>query len=321
MTVVEKQDRVEEQSRQGPERSPPAHVPPDILGCDTSIDQFTGVRSSQVGILDLELAPVAGKTRIVRQFQTGPLYILRPIYTDTQRPDQAFIYTIQLGDGMVQGDRYRLDLKCAPGSAAHFTTQSATKIYRMEENFACQLVNLSVGAGAFVEYLPDPVIPFRDSRCYQHVRLDIDATASLILGEILLPGRVAHGESHVYTFYHSDTEASRPDGTLLFADRIRLDPTQVSPHSPGRLGPYDVLASLYIITSQTHPRDLVDRLHRCLTRQAAVLAGVSELPNGSGVSVRMLGRTALAVKNAFQRVWNEARLALIGVPAPDLRKG
>ena len=32
----------------------------------------------------------------------------------------------------------------------HFSTQAATKIYRMPENFACQVINLRAGAGAFV---------------------------------------------------------------------------------------------------------------------------------------------------------------------------
>jgi len=52
-----------------------------------------------------------------------------------------------------------------------------------------------------------------------------------------------------------------------------------------------------------------------------VLGGVSELPNGCGVSVRLLGRTSKTVRAAMTNAWSAARQALLGVPTPDLRKG
>jgi urease accessory protein len=52
-----------------------------------------------------------------------------------------------------------------------------------------------------------------------------------------------------------------------------------------------------------------------------VLSGVGELPNGCGVSVKLLGPTSKAVRAAVHTAWNAARLELLGVPAPNLRKG
>lgn len=301
------------------ERADLVRIPSDLSGLLPSPDWSFADDTSNIGRLDLTFAPVADKTRIIDRSHSGPLYILHPIYTDTQYSGQAFIYTIQLGDGMVEGDRYFLNFTCEAGSAVHITSQSAAKIFRMEQGLAYQEVNLNVKDDAFVEYLPDPVIPFRDSRCYQRLKLTVASTATLILGEIILPGRVAYGERHVYAFYRSDLEASRPDGTLLFADRVHLASHQAQ--LPGRLGAYEVPGSLYIITRKMAARELVQRLRGCLASQSEVLAGVSELPNGCGVGVRMLGLTSLQVKSAFQWAWNEARMALLGIPAPDLRKG
>jgi urease accessory protein len=50
------------------------------------------------------------------------------------------------------------------------------------------------------------------------------------------------------------------------------------------------------------------------------MAGVSELPNGCGVSVRIMGTSGATVEHARTVAWNAARIALIGAPAPDLRK-
>jgi urease accessory protein len=45
------------------------------------------------------------------------------------------------------------------------------------------------------------------------------------------------------------------------------------------------------------------------------------LPNGCGVSARILGPTSKTVRAALTHAWNTARLVLLGAPAPDLRKG
>ena len=298
----------------------PADLPAEILAYDTPLHGLGVGCAGKVGLLDLQLAESAGATRVVRQFQKIPLYIFHPVYLDQGRPGMAFIYTQQSGEGIVDGDRYRMDLDCAPGTSVHFTTQAATKIYRMERNFATQVVNLTTGAGAFVEYLPDPVIPFRDSRFYQQLLVTIDPDASAIIGETLLPGRVAHGESHAYALYYTDTEVRTPDGALLFADRLKLDPRTAAAGSPGLLGSWTVLASLYVITRRLPAAALVDHLHDCLAIQPDVIAGVSELPNGCGAAVRILGHTSAAVGAAMHTAWNAARVALVGLPAPDLRK-
>jgi urease accessory protein len=248
--------------------------------------------------------------------------VYRPIYLDDRRPDMAFLFVQQFGEGLVQGDRYRIDIDCGPGSATHVTTQAATNVFGARDNFASQLVNLRVGADAVVEYLPDPVVPFRGSRLFQRTCVTVDRGATVILGETLLPGRVAHQEAHMYDLYWAETEVRRPNGTLLFGDVLRLSARDTgSPASIGRLGPYDVLAALYVISENAGPAGIVATLRRALSASSDVLAGVSDLPTGCGVSVKLLGPTSKAVGAALKAVWNAARLELLGVPTPNLRKG
>jgi urease accessory protein len=113
----------------------------------------------------------------------------------------------------------------------------------------------------------------------------------------------------------------RPDGRLLFADTLRLSPKEgEGPRSLALLGGSDVVATLYVLTQRTSAAELVDLIRSALSG-GEVLAGVSELPNDCGVSARILGSTSKAVRVALRNAWNAARLALLGVPAPDLRKG
>ena len=150
----------------------------------------------------------------------------------------------------------------------------------------------------------------------------MDPDSTVMLSDSLLPGRVAHGEAHAYDLYWAETEVRRPDGTLLFADVLRLHPgAGDDPKSIGLLGPYDVVATLYIVTRKLDPTALVSLMRSALAACPAVLAGATELPHGCGTATRLLGNSSAAVQAALWSVWNAARLELLGAPAPNLRKG
>ncbi|WP_326835493.1 urease accessory protein UreD [Amycolatopsis rhabdoformis] len=309
--------------RDDPAWCTPAHLPDELHGFDGSVRDGLGVGApGKLGVLDLALAPRGGTTRVVRQYQRAPLHIYRPIHLDPHRPDMAFVFLQQQGDGFVQGDRYRVDVDCADGSAVHLTTQASTKVYGARDNYATQLLNLRAGAGAVLEYLPDPVVPFRGSRLYQRTTVTLAPDATVLLGEVLLPGRVARGETHCYDLYRAELEARRTDGALLFADTLRLRPGGAGdPGSPATLGGYQVVGSFTALSDRMPPAELVAALRAELAPVPEVFAGVSELPAGCGAGVRVLGHTSKAVQAAMHAAWDRARRCLLGIPAPDLRKG
>jgi len=300
----------------------PASLPDEFVALDRRVEGGLPVGApGKLGVLELSLERHGGTTRVERHYQRAPMHVYRPIHLDAKLPEMAFVFVQQFGDGFVDGDRCRIDIDCGPDTAVHITTQAATNLYRAERNFATQLVDLHAGRGAVLEYLPDPVVPFRGSRFFQRTRVTADPASTVILAELLLPGRVARGEIHEYDLYWAETEARRPDGTLLFADTLRLRPTEgEGPRSLGLLGGSDVVATLYVVTQRAPAAELVELLRQALAGRD-VLAGVSELPNGCGASVRLLGTTSKSVRAAQANAWNAARLALLGAPAPDRRKG
>jgi urease accessory protein len=109
---------------------------------------------------------------------------------------------------------------------------------------------------------------------------------------------------------------------LLFADVLRLGSgADDDPKSPGLLGNYDVLAGLYVVSGQAEPAAVVSRLRSALASSGDARVGVSELPNGCGCAVRLLGPSSRAVRAALRVAWDTARRAVLGAPAPNLRKG
>ncbi|MFB6813399.1 urease accessory protein UreD [Streptomyces sp. NPDC056347] len=307
-------------ARLDPAHYEPSRVPARMRDLTGTPDTLAAGRPGKVGLLELRYARVDGRTELVDRYQKSPLQIMRPLYIDPERPDLPVTYLMSTGGGIVQADRNRIDIDCGPGTCAHLTTQAATKVHRMEFDHATQVVNLSAGEGSYVEYLPDPVIPYRDARFYQHTRATVDPTATLLLGETIAAGRLARGERHAYRMLFSDLEILRPDGTPLAVDSVRLDP-----YGPGGVtGPavfagHDLMATLYVVSPLAPAGRIADVLHGALG-PAGVLFGVSTLPEDCGAWVRILGGDPPALGRATRAAWDAVRRLLIGAPAPDLRK-
>ncbi len=307
-------------AREDPDRILPVPLPREFNRYDSPVTLLGAGRPGKLGLMELSFERRGDLTRMVHHYYRSPLQMFQPMYYDPHRPDMPLIVLLQNGGGMLQGDRYRIDIECGPNAAAHITTQSAGKLYKCEENFITQVVEIVARADSLVEFLPDMTIPYRDSRFFQHIALRLDPTATVILGDVLAPGRTAHGEHHDYTLFHAQLEASDLDGNLLVADRIALEPQRYSTKSPAMLGEFDALGVLYVFSRKLPLPELVAMVRGALEGDDQTVSGVSELPNGSGLSVRILGSSAYAVDRARTVAWNAARMALIGAPAPNLRK-
>ncbi|MEV7184676.1 urease accessory protein UreD [Kitasatospora sp. NPDC093102] len=313
--------------RLDPRHYEPARVPYEVRRHAGTPDTLAVGRPGKVGLLELAFEKIAGRTELTGHYQKSPLQIMRPLYFDPARPDLAVTFLMSTGGGILQADRLRTDLRCGADTAVHLTTQAATKVYRMEHDYATQLVNLTAGPRAYVEYLPEPVIPFVDSRLYQRTVLTVDPDATVLAGETVLAGRLARGERNAYRVFASDLEVRRPDGELVALDTVRLEPSPTGGGGvtgPAVLAGHDVMSSLYVLSPLAPPGRIADVLHEavagCGRSSGGLLYGVSVLPQDSGAWLRLLGSDTRAVAAALRAAWDAVRRLLIGVPAPELRK-
>ncbi|MET8624039.1 urease accessory protein UreD [Kitasatospora sp. NPDC004669] len=305
--------------RLDPRHYEPARVPYEVRRHAGTPDTLAVGRPGKVGLLELAFERIGGRTELTGHYQKSPLQIMRPLYFDPARPDLAVTLLMSTGGGILQADRLRTDIRCGADTAVHLTTQAATKVYRMEHDYATQLLNLSAGPGAYVEYLPEPVIPFVDSRFYQRTVLTVDTDATVVAGETLLAGRLARGERHAYQVFAADLEVRRPGGELVALDTVRLEPADGGVAGPAVLGGHDVMSSLYVLSPLAPAARIADVLHEALADRG-LLYGVSVLPQDSGAWLRLLGSDTRACAAALRTAWDAVRRLLIGVPAPELRK-
>ncbi|GAA0251164.1 hypothetical protein GCM10009527_054300 [Actinomadura nitritigenes] len=304
-----------------PDRTTPAHcaperVPPAVARYAAVPDTLPVGAAGKVGVLELGFALAGGRTELTRRYQKAPLHIARPLLLDAALPDMPYVMFLSSGGGVLQGDRYRIGLECGPGTSAHFTTQTATRLYRMEHDYATQVVELKAGPDSYVEYLPATTIPFGDSRFYQQMNVTVGARATVVLGEKLMAGRLARGERHAYSAYCTDLEVRDGQGRLLFADPLRLVPGERAVTGPAVLADFGVMATLYVVTEMAPASEVAGAMNAAIAG-TGLRGGASVLPGGCGAWARMLGDRSPEVDSAYARTWDAVRRLLLDVPAPE----
>ena len=305
--------------RLDPAHYQPARVPAEVLRHAGRPDTLGVGSPGKVGLLELGFEQLSGRTELVTHYQKSPLQIMRPLYIDPARPDLAVTYLMSTGGGIVQADRLRTDLRFGAGTAAHVTTQAATKVHRMDADYAAQQLLLSADRDSYAEYLPDATIPYAGSRFYQRTLVTVAESATVLLGETIAGGRLARGERNAYQVFASDLEWRRPDGRLLALDTVRLEPGAHGVDGPAVLAGHDLMSSFYAVTPLAPATEVADALHAALDGSGLAF-GVSVLPYEAGAWLRVLGDDSPAVTAAVRRAWDAVRRLLLGVPAPALRK-
>lgn len=74
-------------------------------------------------------------------------------------PGMPCVYMISTSGCVLQGDRLYVDIAMGPGSMAHVTTQSATKVHEMDANFASQVQTVTLAEHSYLELMPGMTIP------------------------------------------------------------------------------------------------------------------------------------------------------------------
>jgi urease accessory protein len=259
-----------------------------------------------------------GRTVLASRKQRFPLRLTVPLALDPAVPEMAFVYVQNPTGGVFAGDRLLTRIQADPGTRLHLTTPSATKAYRMESGHAEQIVELDVGPGAYVESLPEPLIPQGGSRLLSRTSVRLGEGAAYVGSEIVAPGR--HGEAFAYDRLELETAVAGADGHELCVDRLRLEPAGRHPSVRGLLGAATHLGTLIAVADRHDGEALAAATDARLAGLPDVEAAAGALPGGRGMIVRVLGRSGATVRRAVDVAWAEARLALLGAPPPPRRK-
>jgi urease accessory protein len=244
----------------------------------------------------------------------APYMAQRPLYPEAALPDLAWLFMITTSGCVLQGDRLALDVTLAPGARAHVTTQSATKVHSMDANCAVQTQTLALADDAYLEFMPEPLIPHRQTRFLSDTRITIAPTATLLYSEIVQPGRKHHHPDECFgaTLLSLGLNAQRPDGRLLFTEKLVIEPARRPLRQTGVMGPFDVFGNVVLLT----PKPAADRVHARVATDVDAADGIAfgacHLPNDAGLIFKVLGRETAQIKAKVREFWAITREEITG---------
>jgi urease accessory protein len=270
----------------------------------------------QDGRLSIHAALIGDRTRLLSLRCQAPLQVMRAAYTEPHLPGLAAVTICSPAGGVLQGDRLSIDVALDAGAQLRMETQSATRLYAMPDGSATGQVSLKLGPGAFLEYVPDPLIPYADACYRQESTWEVDESATLIVGEVVTAGREARGENARYRRVELEVEARRPGGRALFSDACVLAPGDVQ--QLGFLGGYTTLGSLYVVSNAFRAASFAGLAeHPSVTRGHS---GWSDLPCNAGAWFKVLAHDSATAVGAVLAAWEATRRAILGAELPPKRR-
>ena len=272
----------------------PEDIPSQFASFDGKIPQMDVGKTGKIGFLKLTLESDSqrNKTIITEQLSRVPLYVQKALYYDETIPSMAHVFVLSPSGGVLQGDRYRTDIELKNGAISHITTQGATRMYKMNSNYATQMINLNVGKNCYLEFLPEQLIPYKNSRYYQKATFKIDDSATLVYSETIVPGRVAMGELFDYDVCCLKTLCYDDKQEIKFHDNCILEPKKQTMNSLGIFGNKTAHSMMYVVTKQECIEELYETINQLFKDNDEIIGGASILPNNSGLSVRVLSNSS-----------------------------
>ncbi len=256
------------------------------------------------GTLDI----VADGSGLRARRQRAPLRLFRPRAPAGEPPLGVIA---NLSGGVLGGDRLVVSVEARSG--ASITAQAAEKVYRSAGSVAHVRTDITVQAGAALEWLPQGTILFDRVLIDRRTAVRVARGARCLAGEILVFGRIGMGE-RLDRGAIGDYWRIERDDRPLWIDALRLD---------GAVGarlaaPYGFAAARCLATAIYAGDDAPGRLESALDL-ATPAPGNDGFRAGATVVngvliVRWLGGDAAAVRAAFGVFWRAFRAEALGRP-------
>ncbi|WP_238121376.1 MULTISPECIES: urease accessory protein UreD [unclassified Xanthobacter] len=283
----------------------------EVQGYQDQPAQMRAAGPGKVGELRLGFSMRHGKSVLHDLYRVAPLLVQQALYWDEAMPELPICSIISVGGGILQGDRYKIDISVGPGACAYVTSQGANRIHRMDANYASQHQTVNVEAGAYLEYLPDFTIPYRGSRFINETELVVAPDATVLYGEMMMTGRKHHHVDERFGLDLLSVMASvrRPDGRQLFTEKVLIEKGDPTIDFTAVMRGFDAFANIMCLAPAPVCARIRERFtpHLPVEGEIRAMSGVSRLPNEAGLMLRAVGVESYDVRHEVRRFWRIVR--------------
>ena len=194
--------------------------------------------------LDLSFEVAAGRTVLARRHVSYPFNVTAPLQTDGPRAD---VIVQSVSGGIYGGERLGQHLNAGRGAQAVVRMPSATVVHAARDGAgAYQSVSLHAADGAFLSYLPRPLILFPGSAFMQAMEITVAESATVLIRDGFLlhdPQTMASGARDL----RSHLIVRKMTGGLVAMDRMRIDDSMIDSTSPGVTNAFRAFGAVWLI--------------------------------------------------------------------------
>ena len=265
----------------------------------------------------------AGRTIFQHQYTTYPLRLSSAFYLEGQNSNRAYHYLINTSPGLLAGDELSLSLRLESNTSLYLSDQAATKVHPMPEIDTKAKIDtqITIDAGANLEFVPEPVILYTDSVLEQRTTIKLHPTARLFLSEIILPGRLAKKEYYDFNYYLNRLRVTDLNDRVLLIDAMRLTGKQNQFKNNKLFASLPIIATAIAILPDADLNLLTTHLEDTKSAQTNnIEVATTILPANNGVLIRILGEKTREIKQYLTYALNCIRAMTNQPPLPHIPK-
>jgi urease accessory protein len=239
-----------------------------------------------------------GRTVLSQQSFRAPFHLSKPYWAEEEKV--LMVQVVNPTAGILSGDRLDSSISVDPGAALLVTTPSASRVFKMVDGVAECHQRFSVGSGAWLEVMPEPLVPHRASNYQQVTEVDVADGGSLFFVDQLMPGRVAHGETWSWSRLRLKLRVNYA-GHLILRERLDQagdDLRQLAILSGS--GPEACFANAILVTGESS-HDPAWRHEVAALHGEGLWLGLSALTSG-GWSIKMVATDNIGLRRALKAV-------------------
>lgn len=256
----------------------------------------------------------SGRTVLTERYHEAPLKISKTFILSPA--GELLVYMMDSSPGILDGDAYVIDFCLEEDTHVYLTNQSYTKVHPTPSKPSMLKQTFQLQRGAVLEYFPEPLIPYADSKFTTETIFHMEQGATLFFGDIITPGRIHHGELFQYDSLDSHMETYRRD-QLIAWEHFHLQPKLHRYQELGALETYTHMGTLWIFSEQVD-ESLISEI-RQLFPDEGLLIGTS-LTADKGIIVRMLGHQVWKLQAMMQTLTDCCRTRLLGKSPLHIRR-
>lgn len=268
------------------------------------------------GELNLEVEKRGERSVASHIYFQGAFKLQRPVYHD--RKTIPCYYLLNPGGGYLDGDTYKMSVKLHDKAQLTLTTQGATKVYKSPKSQAYQKTEIFLGENSYLEYLPDPLIAYRDAKFFQDTTIHLKKSSNLLYSDIITPGWSPDGNNFSYGRIRLKTEVFMENELVVF-DHVKLEPASQNISALGFMENYTHLGTMIVMGKQTDQK-LIEELYQAMDEAGLdIKAGISALMV-HGFTIRVLSNLTQHIEKAFSICHHIISEKWLGIKPSFLRK-